>query len=936
MADAVFPQSYKDPVYAQIDAQTESKLGLPAGLLSSIRTNGERSNHDQVSEDGARTVYQFIPATRKAILDKYGIDVTLNPENASEGAGLLLKESLDRNNGDPSAAVGEFHGGTDRANWGPRTKSYIKRVTGSTTDTPAAPAADTSPAAAAGPSSFDKLWASVNAPPTGSIANVLKAYQAGQMAPEDAKQFEADVQAGHVMLPQGASLAAPAPGGAKADASGAALPQGVVDAFDAGKITGKDREQLFSDINAGRVAAPDGSPLQLQALYPNRDYQNAVIPGRTVQRDERGRPYIDTTKRAAPAPGIVDQAVGAGEAGLNAATGLLSYPVALASEFKDYGSAALNAISPNPYDYSGVDPDANANAAGAAVTYQPRTPAGQAQAQALGQFVNDVAMPLAGAAPELAMLHGVAPAVGAQVRTAVTPAVDALRTAATGVPDIVRSAAGKVAATLGLGGEVAAADAPAAGTMGSVGAAGTDMATQRREAAASLPVPVKLTKGQESRSFEQLRFEQETAKSPSAGAPLRERFADQNAAIPQNFDRMIDMTGAEAVAPADVGRAVVDNGLVKDAAALKTKYRTQYREAEKAGETAAPVSLQPVIDHLNDTAGEEVTAPLLTTARNIAVKLGIAELGPDGKLVAPAPVAPKAVAPVRGGLYGESAPAPAAPAGTTLGTAERFRQAINRNTGIEPTNIRQATILKQLVDQATESAGGDLYKQARKTRQRYAQLYENNAVVSDLLRTRRGTSDRQIALENVFDRTIMNGSREDLSNLRRTLQVSGSDEGKQAWRELQGATVRWLQEESTRNVATDIRGNPIVSPARLHNAVRALESGGKLDFILGKKGAQQIRDLNDLVKVVYTSPPGSVNTSNTASVLLAAMAEAGLTGSLTGLPVPVLSGLRAIAIHVKDRRLQIQVQHALNNASSAKPAKSTPRGPMHKPPKSVH
>ena len=54
-----------------------------------------------------------------------------------------------------------------------------------------------------------------------------------------------------------------------------------------------------------------------------------------------------------------------------------------------------------------------------------------------------------------------------------------------------------------------AADAatPTPGTMGSVGAAGTDMATMRRQAAESLPVPIKLTKGQAERSFEQQRFE---------------------------------------------------------------------------------------------------------------------------------------------------------------------------------------------------------------------------------------------------------------------------------------------------------------------------------------------------------------------------------------------------------------------------------------------
>jgi hypothetical protein len=123
-----FPNSFKDPLYSQLDARTEAKLGLPPGLLVSIRINGEKSNHDQTNHLKTATVYQFIPATRDAILKKYGIDVTLSPENASEGAGLLLKEGLDRNKGDASQAVGEYIGGLKRDNWGSQTKAYINRV----------------------------------------------------------------------------------------------------------------------------------------------------------------------------------------------------------------------------------------------------------------------------------------------------------------------------------------------------------------------------------------------------------------------------------------------------------------------------------------------------------------------------------------------------------------------------------------------------------------------------------------------------------------------------------------------------------------------------------------------------------------------------------------------------------------------------------------
>lgn len=122
------PNSFRDPFWIDLAASTEQKLGLPGGLLVAVLTKGERSNANQVSEAGARTPFQIIPATRKAAVDKYGIDPYISAQNAAEVAGLLLKDSLKRNGDDPAAAVAEYHGGTNRGNWGPRTKAYVGRV----------------------------------------------------------------------------------------------------------------------------------------------------------------------------------------------------------------------------------------------------------------------------------------------------------------------------------------------------------------------------------------------------------------------------------------------------------------------------------------------------------------------------------------------------------------------------------------------------------------------------------------------------------------------------------------------------------------------------------------------------------------------------------------------------------------------------------------
>lgn len=96
-------------------------------MLASIRTRGERSNADQVSEAGARTVYQIIPSTAAGIRQQYGIDPYATPEAAARAAALILRDSY-RRTGDWNRAVLEYHGGTNPANWGPRTRAYGQRV----------------------------------------------------------------------------------------------------------------------------------------------------------------------------------------------------------------------------------------------------------------------------------------------------------------------------------------------------------------------------------------------------------------------------------------------------------------------------------------------------------------------------------------------------------------------------------------------------------------------------------------------------------------------------------------------------------------------------------------------------------------------------------------------------------------------------------------
>ena len=421
----------------------------------------------------------------------------------------------------------------------------------------------------------------------------------------------------------------------------------------------------------------------------------------------------------------------------------------------------------------------------------------------------------------------------------------------------------------------------------SVGAAQVQDAAVRNSLAQELPAPINLTRGQSTRDFAQQQFEREVAKQPELGAPIRQRFLEQNNALLQNFDAFIDETGAQATDLRSTGLKV-DKAIRDRAARDKSAIRQAYNIARQKGETADPVVMQPLADFLNQNRAGVSSAPILKT---ISDELEVQGVG-SGKLQ-------------DGTLQiGE----------ITLNQAEDLRKVINRFAkDNDPNDIRIASELKSIIDEQTKDAGGEFYQKSRKLRQGYGDNYERIGLIKNIIGNKRGSSDRSIAVEDVFSRSILNGSLDDVKQLRRILQTEGGN-GKSAWNELQGATVGYVKEQATRSSVPDSSGNQIVSAAGLDRAIKTLDKTGKLEFVFGKKGANQMRLLNDVAKDVLTSPPGSVNTSNTASILLAAL-DMGVSSSL-GVPAPLLSAVKILKDKVKDRSIKKRVDDALKGAET--------------------
>lgn len=412
---------------------------------------------------------------------------------------------------------------------------------------------------------------------------------------------------------------------------------------------------------------------------------------------------------------------------------------------------------------------------------------------------------------------------------------------------------------------------------GSVGAAGTKKPTERAERAAALPVPIDLTKGQRERTFEQQRFEREAAKDPEVGKPLRDRFAEQNERVLKNFDEFVDQTGAAETDSRTVGKAVVDPIIAK-ASKAKDEVRAAYKKAEEAGETAEPVSYQGVRDYIEEQTPttREKLAPVLKMAEE-----QLAKNDPDGSGVVP------------------------------LKALEDVRKAIRANIEFGTPNEKHGGELITRIDAAMDAGGGQLFKEARRLHRTYASEFKNQGVIRDLIGFKKGTSDRKVALADVFERSVLNAPLEDVRNVKRTLTTAG-EKGVQAWNDLRGKTIDWIKEQATSNSARDERGNPIVSAPKLDRAIKKLDEDGRLEELFGKQGAQQLRDVNDLAKDIYTAPPGAVNTSGTASVLLGAL-DTLVTYMASGgtVPLPAFTILKKGLQNLKERKLKAKVRYAL-------------------------
>jgi hypothetical protein len=413
-------------------------------------------------------------------------------------------------------------------------------------------------------------------------------------------------------------------------------------------------------------------------------------------------------------------------------------------------------------------------------------------------------------------------------------------------------------------------------TMAGVGAAVAPEAVTRSQMAQQLRVPIQLSKGEATKDFGQQAFEIETAKNypETIGKPLLEAKAGRNAAILQNFDAYVDATNKEFFNLRKVGK-VVDEALQKSYDKDAGLVRAAYEKARVEGAMQEPIDYSPLTAYIQKQAPtvRAKLSPILDVVDEEITRNDLAKTG---------------VMPIN--------------------ALEDIYKVINENYDFN--SPKHFIEMKKIINEITANKGGEAYQTAKKLRTQLANKYENSSYVDKLLNTKKGYSkDRMIAFEDVFKHSILDGSLDDVRAIGYVLKKSGK-EGLDAFNELKGQTVQYIKDEVTKSTKNDILGNPVVSPARLKAIVTELDQDGKLDYLFGKKGAQEIRDLMETTLNINTTVEGATNYSNSSSAFIRGL------DFLGKFPIPKVLGAKTAAEMIKNRELKKQVKESINYSPS--------------------
>lgn len=582
--------------------------------------------------------------------------------------------------------------------------------------------------------------------------------------------------------------------------------------------------------------------------------------GRFVPDKPEEQTAWDQYKQATAEAANVNPGIGVGEAALQLGTGAIAAPVAgWAGILAGLGNAA------GAYKKPAADVVRDVQTA---LTYEPRSKAGQIVGGTIAYPFEKLAQGADYLGGKTAEATG-SPALGAGVNAAIQLAPSLLlakglkgRTAA---PDAMATAESYVRTRAPAVDWTALPDTFKA-TLADIakdpkGLQSLDpVALERQVLLGSLPEPVPATGGQLARDPVRLRNEGNVA-STETGRPIRDIQVAQNEALLKNLEILKRRQGGASTTAEQTGGAVrsaLDNQL----RAKKNEVSTLYKKADDAGETAQTVDATPILDLIKSKP--DVTE--FGWAQSWLNKMDVREAKPAK------PVPPQSSMDAYLLKEPPAQPAPVVPK-ISIRELEKLRQDAGIRTRNGGTEAYYAGKLIDQIDALTEGKGGDLYAAARKARREQADLFENRRGVGSIVENKTRT-DPRVAAEDVWNKTVISGSIQDLRNVKTQLLSKGKTNasGQQAWRDMRAQTAQFIVDEATKTVSNyegaGITGTRNVSAAGLERAINRIGQD-KIVEIFGPDSVKLLEQIKKATSLTKTDPPPSFKGSSTVPNLLA-------------------------------------------------------------------
>lgn len=133
IASAPMPTQPKPSQFAALYADAGKKYGVDPNILAGIAQTESSGNPNATSKDAnGRPLAHGLMQLTLPTASSLGVTDPYDPAQAVDGAARLMKQNMDASGGDVTAALKMYHGGTNTANWGPKTNAYPAQVAANT------------------------------------------------------------------------------------------------------------------------------------------------------------------------------------------------------------------------------------------------------------------------------------------------------------------------------------------------------------------------------------------------------------------------------------------------------------------------------------------------------------------------------------------------------------------------------------------------------------------------------------------------------------------------------------------------------------------------------------------------------------------------------------------------------------------------------------